>query len=181
MNKLLCRIIVLSLSTAFVSGMLTDRADAQTRLTVRDSAKAEITNRSGRLKESQYRLPEWWLEVPEGGLPKVGVPHHARVSISPVPTPIPHPVPHHERVGISPIPTPIPHPVPYHERVGISPIPTPVPHHERDEVEPGNFLSLTEELLEMYEDAVLQGDLGAADMIEDLLIIVPEYIIVPNF
>ena len=166
MNTLRYRITVLSLLTTFVLGMLTAGAHAQTRLDMGAAGKAESKKRSGRMDESKYKLPKWWIEVPEGGLPKVGFPNHERVGISPIPTPIPHPVPHHQRVGISPIPTPIPHPV---------------PHHERDEVELGNLSSFMEQLLEMYEDAVLQGDLGAADMIEELLIIVPHYIIVPDF
>jgi hypothetical protein len=166
MNTLRYRITVLSLLTTFVLGMLTAGAQAQTRLDIRAASKAEFKKRSSRMDESKYKLPEWWIEVPKGGLPKVGFPNHERVGISPIPTPIPHPVSHYERVGISPIPTPIPHPV---------------PHHERDEVELGNLSSFMEQLLEMYEDAVLQGDLGAADMIEELLIIVPDYIIVPDF
>ena len=185
MNTLRYRITILSLLTTFVLGMLTAGAHAQTRLDMGAAGKAESKKRSGRMDESKYKLPKWWIEVPEGGLPKVGFPNHERVGISPIPTPIPHPLPHHQRVGISPIPTPIPHPVSYYDRVSISPIPTPiphpVPHHERDEVELGNLSSFMEQLLEMYEDAVLQGDLGAADMIEELLIIVPDYIIVPDF
>ena len=61
-----------------------------------------------------------------------------------------------ERVGISPVPTPIPRPVPYF-------------------YEPFVFPSLLDELIDMYTDAMLRGDLDSADLIEELIIIVSEY------
>jgi hypothetical protein len=109
---------------------------------------------------SAYRLPDWWIEVPEGGLPRVDFPGNDRISISPVPTPIPHPVPYWERVEISPVPTPIPHPV---------------PNRGRRDFDPVSFPSLLDELIDMYAEALRRGDLGTADLIEDLIIIVPNY------
>ena len=179
MNSLRYRIVAMTVFAAFVVTTFAETTHAQANRSLRDSMKFRLEKPPHPTSRSAYRLPDWWIEVPEGGLPRVDFPGNDRISISPVPTPIPHPVSYRERVGISPVPTPIPHPVPYWERVGISPVPTPIPHpgqrRSRSGFNPVSFPPLFDELLEMYADAVLRGDLGAADLIEELIIIVPNF------
>jgi hypothetical protein len=70
-------------------------------------------------------------------------------------------------------------PVSAAERIGIAPLPSPMPRPEVGHrgFDPGPIGSapLLDELLDMYTDAVRRNDYRAADMIEDLLILVPEF------
>ena len=160
MNSLRYRIITMTIFTALVASALAETTHAQASRSLRSSAKSKLAKPMRPMSRLAHRLPDWWIEVPEEGPPKFGLPGNDRISISPVPTPIPHPGPYWERVGISPVPTPIPHPGQRRSRSGFNPV---------------SFPPLFDELLEMYADAVRRGDLGAADLIEELIIIVPNF------
>ena len=175
MRILTCRNLTVIALVALLTSVTSQESHAQVTSLYRGSVKSHTKQRQRSKRPPTYQLPDGWIEVPKDGLPKLGVSNRERVGISPVPTPIPLPVPHLERLGISPVPTPIPLPVPYLERLGISPVPTPIPHPVPDFYDPVDFPSLLDELIEMYADAMLRGDLGSADLIEELIIIVPEY------
>ena len=177
MKTLLARVLAIGSLVSLVMSVTAEETQAQTKKVYRGSIKDHVKTESRVEKRVSYERPPWAFEVPRQRVKPIGPPP---VEISPIPTPIPGPVSERERVGISPIPTPIPGPVSERERVGISPIPTPIPHpvpHRRPVAVPG----LLDDLLDMYTDAVLRGDLGAADLIEELIIIVPDYVINPDY
>ena len=196
MKTLLARVLAIGSLVSLVMSVTAEETQAQTKKVYRGSIKDHVKTESRVEKRVSYERPPWAFEVPRQRVKPIGPPpveispiptpipgpvsERERVGISPIPTPIPGPVSERERVGISPIPTPIPGPVSERERVGISPIPTPIPHpvpHRRPVAVPG----LLDDLLDMYTDAVLRGDLGAADLIEELIIIVPDYVINPDY
>ena len=82
-----------------------------------------------------------------------------------------------KRIGIAPLPSPMPRPG--YERIGILPLPSPMPRPEvsRRGLDPGPIgcSPWLAELLDMYTDAVRRSDYRAADMIEEVLIIVTDF------
>ena len=175
MRTLRYRVIAIIALVTFLTSFVSGETQAQVTNLYRGSVKSHGKKTLRSKKRLVYQLPDSWIEIPKAGPPKIGLSDREFIEISPVPTPIPKPVPHHERVGISPVPTPIPRPVPYHERVGISPIPTPTPRPRPDQFDSDAPLSLLDELIDLYADAVLRGDFGAADLIEELIVINPYY------
>jgi hypothetical protein len=141
MNSLRYRIITMTIFTALVASALAETTHAQASRSLRSSAKSKLAKPMRPMSRLAHRLPDWWIEVPEEGPPKFGLPGNDRISISPVPTPIPHPGQRRSRSGFNPV----------------------------------SFPPLFDELLEMYADAVRRGDLGAADLIEELIIIIPDF------
>ena len=167
MKTLLVRVLAVVALVSLVMSVTAEETQAQVSKMYRGSIKDHMKVESRVETRVSYEKPPGILEVPKqrplpiGPRPPGPLSERERVGISPIPTPTPHPVWEYERVGISPIPTPIPHPVPHHRPVFV----------------PG----LLDDLLDMYADAVLRGDLGAADLIEELIIIDPHYVIHPDY
>ena len=175
MRILICRILAVIALVVFLTSLTSQESHAQVTSLYKGSVKTHVKQVPRPKRPSTYQLPDGWIEVPKDGLPTLGRSNRERPGISPIPTPIPLPVPHLERLEISPVPTPIPLPVPYLEQLGISPVPTPIPRPVPDFCDPVDFPPLLDELIDMYADAMLRGDLDSADLIEELIIIVSEY------
>ena len=96
----------------------------------------------------------------------------SRVRIEPNPSP--YPIPYSQRVGISPVPNPTARPVPSREPVGIAPLPSPKPRpgvgRVGFDIGPISSPALLDLLIDMHAEAVHRGDLGGADLLEELIV-----------
>ncbi|MEO2020197.1 MAG: hypothetical protein ABGX05_00110 [Pirellulaceae bacterium] len=126
-------------------------------------------------------------------------PGYARIGIEPNPSPMPRPG--HARIGIEPNPSPMPRPG--YERIGIMPLPSPMPRPEVSragfsvgpvssrpapaegvdsiidpiyiDIGPAFSPSLLDLLIDLHAEAVRQGDLGGADLLEELIVVWPQF------
>ncbi len=126
-------------------------------------------------------------------------PGHARIGIAPLPSPMPRPG--YARIGIEPNPSPMPRPG--YERIGIMPLPSPMPRPEVSragfivgpvnsrpapaegvdsiidpiyiDIGPAFSPSLLDLLIDLHAEAVRQGDLGGADLLEELIVVWPQF------
>ena len=136
-------------------------------------------------------------------MPRPGV-NRAGFIVGPIgiePNPSPYPVPDRNRVGIAPLPSPMPRPG--YARIGAIPLPSPMPRSGVNragfdvgpvanraapaerldsiidpvylDTGPVNSPALLDLLIDMHAEAVRQGDLGAADLLEELIVVWPDY------
>jgi hypothetical protein len=134
---------------------VTEEAQGQVISMYRGSIKDHMVKPPRLKKQPPLSVPDGLLEVSQERLLKKVPP----CDIGPVSAP--------ERIGIAPLPSPMPRPD--YDRIGFIVGPVSL------DVGPVNSQALLDELLDMYTDAVRRRDLGAADMIEELLIIVPDF------
>jgi len=154
MKTLLSRCFRLGLLMSLLMSLTTEATQAQVGEMYRGSIKDHVKVRPRLKKDVPYAKPRWAVEASRRKVKPLGL---KPVEISPIPTPIPGPVFDRGRVEISPIPTPIPYPG------------------------SATVLEMLDHLIDMHTEAVLRGDLGAADLIEEVIIIVPDFIIDPYF
>ncbi len=126
-------------------------------------------------------------------------PGYARIGIAPLPSPMPRPG--YARIGIEPNPSPMPRPG--YARIGIEPNPSPMPRPEVSragfivgpvnsrpapaegvdsiidpiyiDVGPVFYPSLLDLLIDLHAEAVRQGDLGGAALLEELIVVWPQF------
>jgi len=133
---------------AFLLLTVTEEVQGQVTSMYRGSIKAHMVKSPRLKKRPPLSLPDGLLEVSREHLLKKVPP----CDIRPVSAP--------ERIGIAPLPSPMPRPVV--GRRGLDPGP----------IGCSPWLA---ELLDMYTDAVRRSDYRAADMIEEVLIIVTDF------
>ena len=140
---------------AFLLTTVTEEVQGQVISMYRGSIKDHMVKPPRLKKRPPLRVPDGLLEVSKERLLKKVPP----CDIGPVSAA--------ERIGAIPLPSPMP--TPDYDRIGFIVDPVSL------DVGPVNSQALLDELLDMYTDAVRRRDLGAADMIEELLIIVSDF------
>ena len=140
---------------AFLLTTVTEEVQGQVISMYRGSIKDHMVKPPRLKKRPPLRVPDGLLEVSKERLLKKVPP----CDIGPVSAA--------ERIGAIPLPSPMP--TPDYDRIGFIVGPVSL------DVGPVNSQALLDELLDMYTDAVRRRDLGAADMIEELLIIVSDF------
>ena len=196
MNNLKCAAIAVIALCVFVFSAVSEEAQGQVTRMYRGSVKAYAKTPPRLKKRPPLQVPDGLLEVSREPIlkkvPPCDISPAKRIGIDPLPSPMPRP--HQRRIGIEPNPSP--HPVPYRSRVGIAPLPSPMPRpgYSRVSAEPlpspsprashdGHDLiidpiycpALLDLLIDMHAEAVRQGDLGDADLLEELIVIWPDF------
>jgi|GEM_PF-2376028 len=184
-NVKVTAITMIALLTCLFSA-IGEEAQAQVTRMYRDSVKTHATIPPRLKKTPPLRLPDGLLEIARERILKKAPPCDIsaikRVGIAPLPSPMPRP--HQQRIGIAPNPSP--RPVPHHIRVGLAPLPSPSPRADRagldsivdpiyKDVGSVNSPALLNLLIDMHVEAVRQGDLDDADLLEELIVVWPEY------
>ena len=169
MNNLKCTVIAVIALCAFVLSAISEEAQGQVTRMYRGSVKAHAKTPPRLKKRPPLQVPDGLLEVSREHILKKVPP----CDISPA-----------ERIGIIPLPSPMP--VPRHSRIGIIPLPSPSPRGANDgfdsiidpiycDVGPVFCPALLDLLIDMHAEAVRQGDLGGADLLEELIVVWPEF------
>ena len=140
---------------AFLLTTVTEEVQGQVISMYRGSIKDHMVKPPRLKKRPPLRVPDGLLEVSKERLLKKVPP----CDIGPVSAA--------ERIGAIPLPSPMP--TPNYDGIGFIVGPVSL------DVGPVNSQALLDELLDMYTDAVRRRDLGAVDMIEELLIIVSDF------
>ncbi len=186
MNNLKCTVIAVIALCAFVLSAISEEAQGQVTRMYRGSVKAHAKTPPRLKKRPPLQVPDGLLEVSREHIlkkvPPCDISPAERIGIIPLPSPMP--VPRHSRIGIIPLPSPMP--VPRHSRIGIIPLPSPSPRGANDgfdsiidpiycDVGPVFCPALLDLLIDMHAEAVRQGDLGGADLLEELIVVWPEF------
>ena len=140
---------------AFLFTTVTEEAQGQVRNVYRGSIKDHMIKPPRLKKRPPLTVPDGLREVSKERLLKKAPPCDLG------------PVSDAERIGAIPLPSPMP--IPDYDRIGFIMGPVGL------DVGPVNSAALLDELLDMHTDAVRRRDLGAADMIEEWVIIVSEF------
>ena len=180
-----------------------EEAEGQVRNVYRGSIKAHTVKPPRLKKRPPLTVPDGLLEVSREHIlkkvPPCDISPAERIGIAPLPSPMPRPG--HARIGIAPLPSPMPRPG--YERIGILPLPSPMPRPEVSragfvvgpinsrpapaegvdsiidpiylDIGPVFSPSLLDLLIDLHAEAVRQGDLGGADLLEELIVVWPQF------
>ena len=189
MNNLKCAVIAVIALCAFVLSAVSEEAQGQVTRMYRGSVKDHAKVPPRLKKRPPLHVPDGLLEVSREHLlkkvPPCDISPAKRIGIAPLPSPMPRPG--YSRVSAEPLPSPSPRSK--HERVGLDVGPVsldtgpignevgPIFSGDRVKLDTGpvNCPSLLDLLIDMHAEAVRQGDLGAADLLEELIVVWPEY------
>jgi len=140
-----CAVIAAIALCAFVLSAISEEAQGQVTRMYRGSVKDHAKTPPRLKKRPPLQIPDGLLEVSREHILKKVPP----CDISPA-----------ERIGIMPLPSPSPRS--RSEGVGfdIGPVTSP---------------SLLDLLIDLHAEAVMQGDLGGADLLEELIVVWPDY------
>ena len=169
MNNLKCAAIAVIALCVFVFSAVSEEAQGQVTRMYRGSVKNHAKIPPRLKKRPPLHVPDGLLEVSREHILKKVPP----CDISPG-----------KRIGIAPLPSPMPRPG--YSRVSAEPLPSPSPRASHDgfdsiidpiyfDVGPIGLPSLLDLLIDMHAEAVRQGDLGDADLLEELIVVWPEY------
>ena len=157
-----CAVIAAIALCAFVLSAVSEEAQGQITRMYRGSVKDHAKTPPRLKKRPPLQIPDGLLEVSREHILKKIPP----CDISPA-----------KRIGIAPLPSPMPRP--HQRRIGIEPNPSPSPRVSQAAhdliIDPIYCPALLDLLIDLHAEAVMQGDLGGADLLEELIVVWPQF------